>query len=201
MNSGNTYKFRFVLPGDASAITEIYRPYVEDSIVSWEYKAPEEDDFLKKIRNWSNQYPWLICEYDGQVVGYAYANEHRDRIGYQWAVEASIYVHPDFRKKSIARSMYTALFDLLKMQGYHVVLAIISVPNIPSVALHASMGFVKTASFENIGFKYDAWQSSEWFILRLQDKEQTATAITPIDEIEQDQIDHIFQRALDIIKK
>ncbi len=196
MTDPSTYQFRFVQPGDAAEITEIYRPYVEDSIVSWEFQAPEEGDFLHKINNWNPNYPWIVCECNGQVAGYAYAAEHRDRIGYQWCVEGSIYVHPNHRKKSLGKSLYTALFDLLKLQGYHVVLAIISVPNIPSVALHESLGFTKTASFENIGFKYDQWQSSEWYIKRLFNKEMKAADIIPVMSVEPSKVEQIFQESL-----
>lgn len=199
MSNEGTYSLRFVRDEDASEITEIYRPYVDNSIVSWEYEAPEAPEILSRIVKVKKYYPWLICEFDGCVAGYAYAAEHRDRIGYQWSVEVSIYVHEDHRRKSVAKCLYNALFKILKLQGYHVMLAIISVPNIPSVSFHRSLGFVKTAAFNEIGFKYDTWQSSEWFIKRLHDKDNKASEIVNYTAIEQLKIDSCFQESLNLI--
>ena len=64
----------------------------------------------RRIAETTVAYPWVVCDRDGVVTGYAYATQHRTRAAYQWCVETSVYVHPDFRHSGIARGLYTSLY-------------------------------------------------------------------------------------------
>ena len=65
----------------------------------------------------------------------------RKRSGYQWSVEVSVYVAAEARGRVAGRRLYTALFDLLRRQGYVTAFAGIALPNEASVGLHEAMGF------------------------------------------------------------
>lgn len=106
--------------------------------------------------------PWLVCEREGRVVGYAYGGMHRERAAYQWTVEVSAYVHPDHRKQGIGRALYTALFAALVVQGYRNAVAGITLPNDASVALHKSVGFTPVGVYRGIGYKFGAWHDVLW---------------------------------------
>ena len=75
--------------------------------------------FGKRIENTLEQFPWLVCEIDGKVAGYAYASKHRERAAYQWSADLSIYVDKKYHRNHIATALYTALIELLKSQGYY----------------------------------------------------------------------------------
>ena len=54
-------------------------------------------------------YPYLVAERAGTLAGYAYAGPYRDRRAYDWCVEDSIYVAPEFHRQGIGRLLLTRL--------------------------------------------------------------------------------------------
>jgi phosphinothricin acetyltransferase len=89
--------------------------------------------------------PWLVCESDGEIFGYAYAIPYRpSRPAYQWSVSSSAYVSVEHRQKGVGKALYTSLFKLLQLQGFYNVYAAISLPNPASVVLHEAVGFSKS---------------------------------------------------------
>jgi phosphinothricin acetyltransferase len=159
---------RFATPADALAIQDIYAPYVTESTITFECDVPTVADIAGRIQTIQQQFPYLIAEIDGRILGYAYASKHRDRTAYQWSVETSVYVHPDGHRQGIARQLYTELFTWLRRQGYYSAYAGITLPNPASEAFHQSMGFEPIGVFANIGYKLGTWCSVGWFQLALQ---------------------------------
>ncbi|UFH53603.1 GNAT family N-acetyltransferase [Spirosoma sp. KNUC1025] len=159
---------RFATSADAPGILTIYAPYITQSIVTFEYEVPTEAEFAERIQIIQQQFPYLVAEEDGRVLGYAYASRHRDRIAYQWSAETSVYIHPDSHRLGIARQLYTTLFQLLRWQGYYNAYAGITMPNPKSEAFHRSMGFEPVGVYTNIGYKLGAWHSVAWYQLTVQ---------------------------------
>jgi phosphinothricin acetyltransferase len=122
-----------------------------------------------RIRRTLERWPWLACEVEGEVLGYAYASEHRARAAYQWAVDVSAYVHEDHRGKGIGRALYTSLFALLKLQNYYHAYAGIALPNASSVGLHEAMGFQLVGIYRSTGYKLGTWHDVGWWHLALQE--------------------------------
>jgi len=60
------------------------------SALSFELDAPDVATMEQRIEAYRNQYPWLVFEAAGKVLGYAYASRHRERLAYQWCVEVSV---------------------------------------------------------------------------------------------------------------
>src|SRR5215467_2331771 len=127
---------------DAAAIASIYAPFVELDATSFETEPPRPDQMRQRIRDTIESYPWLVCDIDGAVAGYAYATRHRTRSAYRWCVETSVYVHPEFRRSGVARGLYTSLVAILAAQNYVNAYAGITLPNARSVALHEALGFL-----------------------------------------------------------
>jgi len=83
-------------------------------------------------------------------------------------MEVSVYVHPDHQRRRVARSLYEALFALLSAQGFHMLVAGITLPNAASVALHEALGFEEVGTFKRTGLKHGAWHDVGFWELRLQ---------------------------------
>src|SRR5258705_7874189 len=147
---------------DAGAIAEIYAPFVAADATSFETEPPSADEMRRRIAKTTVAYPWLVCDRDGVVTGFAYATQHRTRAAYQWCVETSVYVHPDFRHSGIARGLYTSLFAILAAQGFVNAYAGITLPNARSVALHEKLGFLPLAVYRGIGVKAGEWHEVRW---------------------------------------
>lgn len=156
---------------DAAAMLEIYAPYVEQTTVSSEYIAPSLEEFRGRIRTFSEKLPWLVCMVDGRVAGYSYASPHRTRAAYQWSVETSIYVSPDFHRHGIARALYSALFELLRMQGYYNIYVGITSPNERSMKFHKAMGFIISGAYQNSMYKFGQWRDVLWMGKQLREHE------------------------------
>ena len=62
---------------DAQAIQAIYAPMVEHTAISFELEPPTVEEMAKRIGSTLPTYPYLVAERDGQVIGYAYASQHR----------------------------------------------------------------------------------------------------------------------------
>ena len=157
--------------GDAQGVRAIYAPFITDDATSFEVVVPEATEMAERIQAHRDRYPWLVCERGADILGYASA--HRARQAYQWCVEVSVYVHPQAHRCGVGRALYTALFELLRRQGYVNAYAGITLPNTASVGLHESLGFAPIGVFRRIGFKFDRWHDVAWLHLRLVEDPRT----------------------------
>lgn len=154
---------RLVEESDVDPMLDIYGPLVETTATSFEYQVPTHQEFWAMIINNLNSRPWLVCEMDGLVAGYAYASQHRIRAGYDWCSEVSVYIDPRFQRKGVGKALYTSLLQLLRWMGFRKAYAGITRPNIPSVEFHRSMDFQYLAVYPDIGYKFGAWHDVEWW--------------------------------------
>jgi len=153
---------------DAEAIRAIYSPYCEHTPITFEEVTPSLEDMQSRIRKVTAQYPWLVCECDGAVAGYAYGSTHRERAAYRWTVEVGVYVAQGRHRSGIGRALYTALLQLLAQQGYRRALGGVTLPNPASVGLHEALGFKPVGTYHGIGYKSGAWRDVGWWELELQ---------------------------------
>ncbi|WP_128546321.1 GNAT family N-acetyltransferase [Larkinella soli] len=154
---------RFATPSDAPALLAVYAPYITDSVISFEYEVPSVEEFAGRVEAVYRQLPYLLAERDGQVLGFAYASRHAERMAYQWSVNTSVYLHADAHRQGIARSLYTRLFDCLIRQGYCNAFAGITLPNEKSEGFHRAMGFGLIGTYSNTGYKFGQWHSVAWY--------------------------------------
>jgi phosphinothricin acetyltransferase len=158
-----TVRIRSARASDAEVVAGIYQPAVDGSVISFEIDAPSADVMARRIEETSRAYPWLVCDVDGVVTGYAYASRHAERAAYRWTVNVSVYVASSFHRRGIGRGLYLSLFAVLEAQGYRQACAGVTLPNAASVGLHESMGFVPVGVYRRVGYKLDAWRDVGWW--------------------------------------
>lgn len=147
---------RFAKPEDASALAEIYNHYIQIPI-TFEEKCPSEEEFQARIQSILKNYPYLVCEYGGTPVGYAYAHAHKERAVYRWNAELSIYVHPAYTGRGIGKALYGTLIELLQLQHIQTLYAYVTLPNAHSEHLHQSFGFHLCGTYHHTGYKVGNW--------------------------------------------
>ena len=147
---------------DLGAILSIYAPYIEQTAYSFEYTVPTPETFEKRFLEITAQFPWLVYEEDGQVLGYAYGSAPFERAAYRWCTEPSIYLLPQAQGKGIGRKLYEVLEQILTAQGYRLSYAIITSENEPSLAFHRAMGYKETAVFPGCGYKFGKHLGVTW---------------------------------------
>ncbi|HMM20945.1 MAG TPA: N-acetyltransferase family protein [Selenomonadales bacterium] len=158
-------KLRFATPEDCPSLLAIYSPYVKNTVISFELAPPSTQDFRSRIAATLEQFPWLVGEIDGKAAGYAYASKHRARTAYQWSVDLSVYIDPAYHKRNIATALYSALRDLLTLQGYYNAFAGVTIPNEKSEGFHESFGFRPVGVYRHVGYKFNRWHDVKWYSL------------------------------------
>jgi phosphinothricin acetyltransferase len=158
---------RLATSADARGILDIYAPYIRNTSFTFETETPSVAAFAVRINDYLQSWPWLVCEINNIIAGYAYASRYRERTAYQWSVECSVYVHDDFQRMGVGRALYTALFQILKFQGFRNVFAVINLPNEKSAAFHENFGFKYFATYKQVGYKLGQWKNVGWWRLTL----------------------------------
>lgn len=153
---------RFAGISDSAEILKIYEQYM-DTAITFEYELPTIEEFTDRVRTISAEYPYIVCEDNGRVVGYAYAHRYRERTAYQWGAELSIYIDKSYTSKGLGRKLYGALTEILKLQNVRTVYGCVTVPNEKSEKLHLGMGFRYAGKLNNAGYKNGAWHDVAWF--------------------------------------
>jgi phosphinothricin acetyltransferase len=153
---------------DAQAILDIYAPYVTDTAITFVSTLPTADEIRKKMIDIEKRYPYLVCAIDEKVVGFAYASMARPHEAYRWNAELSVYIDPGYHGRGIATALYTALFQILKAQGFCNLYAVITLPNDASIALHRHFGFRELAVHRADGYKMGEWRDVLWMLYRIE---------------------------------
>lgn len=167
---------------DAAALLAVYLPYM-DTNITFEYTAPTLAEFTQRVRDTLRDYPYLLCEEGGQVLGYAYAHRLKSRAAYQWDAELSVYISDAACGRGIGRALYGALIDLLEAQGVRNVYGVITADNARSIAFHHSMGFTDAGTHHKTGYKNGSWLDVVWLEKRLGGEEPPAP-VRPIGALE-----------------
>lgn len=155
---------------DVPAMLAIYAPFVEHTAVSFEYDVPTEAEFARRLEGHQAAFPWLVCEENGRVMGYAYAGRAFERAAYGWNAEISCYLAPELRGRGVGRRLYARIEEILTRLGYYKLFAVVTSANAPSVAFHRALGFREAACFRNVGYKQGGWYDVLWLEKTLCDR-------------------------------
>ncbi|GGK17279.1 N-acetyltransferase [Yeosuana aromativorans] len=149
---------RSVKISDAQSILDIYNHYVLNTVVTFDLEVLSLNDFKAKINSIVPQYPFLVYEENNEILGYAYCSKFRPKPAYNQTVESTVYVKQGEHGKQIGTRLYAELLRLLKLDNYHVVLGVLTLPNENSVKLHEKFGFKQVAHLKEVGLKFGTWQ-------------------------------------------
>ena len=166
----NKIIIRTASAADAPALLKIYRPYVENTAITFEYDVPSTEEFASRIQHTLRKYPYLVAEEKGTLLGYAYAGPFHERPAYDWAVETSIYVDQSLKHRGIGRRLHDALETALREQGILNMNACIAYPeeekdpylSLDSVRFHEKMGYQMVGLFHSCGYKFQRWYHMVW---------------------------------------
>lgn len=147
-----------VKPEHAEAVALIYNHYVAHSTATFEEQPLTAGQMLSRVEECNaNRLPWLVAEYAGKVIGYAYASRWNGRCAYRFTVEVTVYLEPNITNSGVGTALYRELLSRLRELSLKSVIAGISLPNEASVALHEKFGMRKVAHFNDVGYKFETW--------------------------------------------
>jgi phosphinothricin acetyltransferase len=156
-------EIRLAAAADAAGMAEIYGPIVASTPTSFEIDPPDAAEMRRRIEATLPALPWLVCDCEGRVAGYAYASAHKTRAAYKWSVDTSVYVHSAFHRRGIGTALYKVLFEILAAQGYFNAYAGVTLPNPGSISLHESLGFQRVGVYRRVGYKLGQWHDVGWW--------------------------------------
>lgn len=193
---------RLATPDDSDAILAIYAPYIETPI-TFEEEVPSADEFRARTASILAKHPYLVAEDEtGNLLGYAYAHELRERAAYQWLNELSVYLLHEAKGKGLGTALYSALLELIAAQGIKAAYGVVTYPNAASDALHKKLGFELAWHQKHSGYTCETWHDMSWYVKKLAEFEDNPTAPIAFPELLAQQpqlIEDILARANDAL--
>ncbi|MFD2891466.1 GNAT family N-acetyltransferase [Flavobacterium chuncheonense] len=154
---------------DCAAILDIINYNILHSTALYDYNTrslAQQSTIFED--NLAKGYPIIVAiNPKNEVVGFGYFGAFRFREAYQFTVEHSVYVHPDFQGHKIGHLLLSHLIELAKTQKRHTMIAVIDSENQGSVAFHEKFGFTTVGIIKESGYKFDRWLDSVFMQLML----------------------------------
>lgn len=160
---------------DAPAIAAIYAHHVLHGTATFETEPPSAAEFAARIGKVLDAgWPWLVAsDGQGEVLGYAYASQFRDRPAYGYTCENSIYIKADCRGLGVGKALLVALLGAAEESGFRQMIAVIGGAEAASVALHASCGLIETGRIRSSGRKHGRWLDTLYMQIALGEGDAT----------------------------
>ena len=157
-------KIRPATRADLLRLTEIYNYYVINTPITFDLKpfSVEERARWFEEHAGAERHRMFVAESAGAVVGYAYSGTFNDRAAYDTSVATSIYCAREVTGRGIGTILYKALFDALRNEDIHRIMAGITLPNDASVKIHRRFGFTDVGVFTECGRKFDRYWDVIW---------------------------------------
>lgn len=151
-------------PDDVPTLLAIYSHYIENTAVTFEYDTPSIEEFRQRIDTIQAQYPYLVAELNGHIVGYIYASVFNTRRAARFTATTSIYIAEGHHGMGIGKTLYSALEERLAKQGIINLIATITWVDTPNSHLthnsplfHQKIGFTKVGHLHRVGYKFGEW--------------------------------------------
>lgn len=121
--------------------------------------APKELAELQEyhLSRIDNGFPFLVAEFDSQIVGYATYGPFRAKDGYKFTVEHSIYIAYDHQGLGIGKLLLNELIFIAKQANLKSMIAGIDNSNTGSINFHKNFGFQEVGRIPVAAKKFDRW--------------------------------------------
>lgn len=183
-------RLRTARPSDAAELLELYAPYVKDTAISFETVVPSLEEFTQRMLHRLPRYPYIVAEYDGELLGYAYLSPFVGRAAYDRSAETTIYLRLDCRHMGIGKMLYTALEDIARAQGIINLEACIGWTDTPdehltnnSARFHEHLGYRMVGRFYGCGRKFGRWYDMVWMEKLLCEHPDAPRDVIPFSEL------------------
>ncbi len=151
-------KIRPAVFADLDTILEIINHEILHSTSNYDYEPHDfEEQKIWFEDKMEKNLPIIVAEFENMPIGYATYGTFREKIGYQYTVEHSVYVAQEFIGNGVGKLLLGELIQIAKQQGYHVMIGTIDAENSGSIAFHKKFGFEIVGTIREVGYKFDQW--------------------------------------------
>ncbi len=149
---------------------KVYNFYISNSFSNFEENEISFKSFkllYKKIT--FKKLPFLIATEEKEVVGIAFVNSFREKSGYRFTYEHSIYVSPKHIKLGYGSFILKKLIILCKRNKNikNLIAVIGGSNNIASIKIHEKNGFKHIGTLKKVGYKNNKWIDSVYMQKKL----------------------------------
>lgn len=142
---------------DLDAINDIYNHYVRTSTATFQIEPLTPEQRLDWWRAHGDDFPVLVAQSDGAVLGWASLSSYSGRCAYRKTAEESIYLRPEACGRGLGARLLAATIKRARQAGFHSLIAIASADQDASLRVHTSAGFVEVGRFREVGYKFGRW--------------------------------------------
>ncbi len=154
---------------DMSEVLEIVNHEIINTTAIWDYDVRTLDQQIAVFEEKKEkEFPFIVAKIDDKLVGYGTYGTFRYKIGYQFTVEHSVYVHKDHHGNGIGKLLLAELISLAKAQKMHTMIGVIDSENTNSISFHEKFGFKTVGFIKESGYKFDRWLNSVFMQLLLE---------------------------------
>ncbi|MGH3562183.1 MAG: GNAT family N-acetyltransferase [Mycobacterium sp.] len=175
-------RVRLATEDDLVRVCEIVNYFIEKTAFNFRTEPQTVDEWRYDWKRLHSRFPWLVANSDDRLVGVAYAAPWKDRIAYQWTVETTVYVDASEGRRGAGDALYIELLGRLRRQGFRSAVAVIALPNDPSVRLHERHGFVQVGQLVDVGFKRGGRHDVGFWQCTLRSGRDEITPPRPVEE-------------------
>ena len=155
----NLLNFRQLEEKDITDVLEIYNYHIINGLNNFEEELISYPNFKKicnKILN--EKLPFIICLKNNQIIGFSYLTKFRNKSGYRFSFENSVYIHYNFMGMGIGNLLLKELIkSCSKNLNIKTIIAMISKNSIASIKIHKKNDFKIMGSLKKVGFKKNKW--------------------------------------------
>jgi phosphinothricin acetyltransferase len=148
---------RLAIADDFDAITAIYNHYVAVSTTTYDDEPVTAEDRRKAFAARESIHPVMVAVRNGELIGFGALSPFRERRGYRFTVENSVYVRADCHRQGVGSAILADQIQRARTLKLHAIVAVIDSEQSASIALHAKHGFTQLGRLPQVGFKFDRW--------------------------------------------
>ncbi|MCM3585610.1 N-acetyltransferase family protein [Mesobacillus maritimus] len=153
---------------------EIYNEAIRNLTATFDLEEQTLNQREQWFAKYNEQFPLIIAELDGEVLGYCGISSYNPKEAYAKTVEISIYLSANARGRGIGKILMEDMIGRAKSLGFHTIIAGITEGNDSSVRLHEHFGFDFAGKLKEVGFKFGEWQNVLYYQLLLENPESTS---------------------------
>ena len=149
---------RTAVPTDLQSILDIVNHAILHTTANYNYQPQTLESQIQWFKDKQQHgFPVIVAEFQNKVIGYGAFGTFREKIGYQYTVEHSVYVGENHYGKGVGKLLLSELIRLARAQNYHVMVGAIDAENTGSIAFHKQFGFEESGIIKQAGFKFGKW--------------------------------------------
>lgn len=152
------YQIRNATTEDLTDIRDILNEEILHAFSNYDEVPKTETDialwFEEKVQK---GYPILVVVTDKKVIAFATYGRFREKYGYRFSAEHSLYVAKEYRSSGIGNKLFNELIKVAKSQNYHSLIAGIDASNLGSIRFHEKFGFKEVGRIPESAYKFGKW--------------------------------------------